>query len=268
MKPTASRIRTAVFIAAIHGCLLAPTAAGAEDAAETGHYVRLGTITAMYRDASFKDEDCLAVNPDALYGCGKDAAGNDRQSFVNFDTDTGFQIGYGYRIAPLFRLEASLERQRNIGISGDANFLAPGRRQKFSSSADMLSFILWGFAETPGVATPFGGDLNLFAGVGIGLSRISLRRARIDFPATYTAIPNGSTTNEVFGVAVGVSQKIGERIIFDITWRYMDYGVVKTGSGDGAVVFRSDRSPILLHLAATEGRIKGNELLFSVRIPF
>ncbi len=238
-------------------------------AQEGDWYGRLGVFAGKYRETSFKDEDCNATSPAALYGCGEDASGRAIQSFVDFRRNPGVQIGIGHRINNTpFRVEGSLEHQRSLRMSGRTNFLAPERRQDITSEMDVTSLTLWGFVDSPQVVEVFGGGVNLFAGVGVGMSHISAEKTIMDFPATYTVVPGGKERNLAFGVTAGVSHRVSERIMVDLAWRHMDYGDIGTEAGSGSVVWRDGSRTIPLDLAPTKGKLRGNEMSLSMRYLF
>ena len=262
---------TLSILTAMTAAFFASSAFAQEEGKALKHYARTGVLISMYEDTSFRDVNCNSEKPAALYGCGKDPSGNDRQSFVDFESGTGFQLGYGYHVAPPFRVEASLERQVNLKIGGKPNFSYQGAllEQDFSSSMNVTSLTAWGIADTPGFSSPFGRELNFFGGGGLGVSRLSMEKTILGFPKTYTVVPGGTEINLVFGITAGLSQRVSERFVFDVAWRYMDYGAVRTDRGDGEVVFRSgSRNPIPLDLAPTKAELRGNEILASMRYLF
>ena len=55
----------------------------------------------------------------------------------------------------------------------------------------------------------------------------------------------------------------------DFAWRYSDLGEVRTGQGEGRVIWRDgSRDPLQLNLAQTRARLRTHGIRLSVRYAF
>ena len=160
-------------------------------------YVRLGVALDWTEDTRFQDENCSASGN--LYGCGAGNDGAPKSSLGDFGTMTGLELGFGYAILSVLRLEAAVQYRPDSSFKGHANFsqLELTDRQDVSAEISAWSGMLTTYLDVP---LPNFGLLWLvpvrtFAGLGLGLSRIEISETRMDFPVTSTIVPGGRQTS-------------------------------------------------------------------------
>ena len=278
MPPThASSLRSlalAATVATVSFMVSAPAAGSDTDAdaavADSSRfYLRAGVSLDWSRDARFLDPDCSSTDPDALYGCGNGPDGAPFQSRGDFGTMPAFDLGIGYRASPLLRLEAGLAFRPTFSFAGNANFLAPDRRQEVSVDVSSVSATLSAYLDLPGLGLPRLGPFSPFVGGGIGVSRIRTDDMHMVFPKTATIVPGGRRTDFAWMLAAGLALSAGERTTLEFAWRYADLGTVETGRGPGRVVWRDEsRDPLPLDLAETHADLASHGLHVSLRYAF
>ena len=64
--------------------------------------------------------------------------------------------------------------------------------------------------------------------------RVAIGETRMTFPKTTTIIPGTSRSGLTWMLTAGLGMSLGERTTLELTWRYTDYGVIKTGEGEGS----------------------------------
>ena len=92
---------------------------------------------------------------------------------------------------------------------------------------------------------------------------------RMTFPRTTTVVPGARRTGLAWMLTAGGAVALGERATLDLAWRYSDLGEVRTGRGEGRVVWRDgSREPRPLDLVATRANLASHGLVLSVRYAF
>ena len=126
-----------------------------------------------------------------------------------------------------------------------------------------------GYVDLPGLGLPKIGPFGPFIGAGVGVVRTRIGQTRMTFPRTTTIVPGASRVGLAWMLTAGVAVALGERATLDLAWRYSDLGEVRTGRGEGRVVWRDgSREPRPLDLAATRANLASHGLLLSVRYAF
>ena len=232
------------------------------------YYLRGGIGFDLPDRTAFTDVDCLSTTPAALYGCGTGPDGARRGSAGRFGTVPVVEFGLGHA-AGAGRFEVMVEYRPHFAFKGQANFLAPGRRQETSVSLSSISGMVAGFVEFPDTGFPEGGSFVPFAGVGFGIAKTRIGNTTIMFPTTTTTAPGGSRTGLAWMATIGVARELNERMTLDLAWRYSDLGEVRTERGPGSVVWRDgSRDPRSLDLAPMKARFKSHGIRMSVRYAF
>jgi len=248
--------------------VLAAAMSTAAMAAE-GCYLRVGIGFERFAETEFRDQSCASTEPDALYGCGDGPDGAPYRTVGDFSTASGIEIGIGGTVAPAVRMEALLEFRPRFAFSGNANFLAPERRQSVSADLSALSGMVAAYADLPALGLPKLGPFDPFVGAGIGVARIWTGETQMMFPRTTTHVPSGQRTGLAWMVTAGVATTLNESTTLELAWRYSDLGTAETGTGSGQVVWRDgSRDPLPLNLAPTEARLSSHGLRLSVRYVF
>lgn len=257
--------RDCLAAALIAGMVSAPSGA----AVAGDFYVRGGFGLDRPADTAFTDLDCSSTSPAALYGCGRGSDGAPYRSRGGFATAPALAAGLGYVAGPAARFEVEMEYRPRLAFDGRTNFLAPERRQTVTADLSSLSAMLAGFVDLSELGLPKLGPFEPFVGAGVGLARTRIGETRMMFPRTTTIVPGASRTGFAWMVTVGVATALSERVTLDLAWRHTDLGTVRTGRGEGRVVWRDgSREPRLLDLAATRARLGSNGLRLSLRYAF
>lgn len=212
------------------------------------------------------------MSPAALYGCGNGGDGGDGmplRSVGDFGTAAALELGVGFAVAPAFRVEILAESRPRLAFEGVANFLDPARRQSVSAEVSSVSAMLGVYVDLTQVGLPTLGRFSPFVGVGVGAARTRIGETRMMFPRTTTVVPGARRTDAAWMLTAGVATALGERLTLDLAWRYSDLGEIRTGRGEGRVLWRDgSREPLLLDLAATRANLKGHQFQLSLRRAF
>ena len=246
------RVRVARWAAVAAGLLLAPVTTIAGDL-----YLRVGLGLEQPENATFTDIDCASTSPAALYGCGTGRDGAPHRSHGDFGTVPALELGLGYPNGTV-RLEALVEFRPKFSFEGRANFLTAERRQSVQADLSTVSGMLAGFVDFPesGKTTPF-------VGVGIGAVHTRIGQMSMNFPVTTTIVPGADRVDLAWMVTAGVGIALSERTTLDLAWRYTDLGEIRTGQGEGRVVWPDGPRP--LDLAPTRARLGGHGFRVSLR---
>ena len=244
-------------------------ATASEDAIEEPYvskYWLVGLISNDSEDTRFKDTDCNSTSPAALYGCGQGNDGHPLSTAGSFGNFNGLEIGVGFDRGSNFRVEATLQHYDKFDFSGDANFVQTGDRQKVSASLSLTSAMVAGYFDFPQSGGLFSEKFTPYIGAGFGLGQIDVDETRMRFPRTSTLVPGNSQINPISMAAVGISKKLSDSSVLDLSLRYSDFGVVKTGSGQGEIIFHESGNTTQLNLAETRGRLTSTGIRLSFRI--
>lgn len=246
---------------------LAAMVAGPVDAGE--YYARAGVGISHPAEAAFTDRDCSSESPAALYGCGLGGDGSRYQSRGALGTVAALEAGLGYAVSSTVRLEVLVDYRPGFEFDGRANFLEPGRRQSVAADVSSLSGTVAAYVDMPGPVLRKVGVLGFFAGAGVGIAHNRIGETRMTFPATTTIVPGGNRSGFAWMVTAGVGMPLGESTTLDFLWRYSDLGDVRTGRGQGRVIWRDgSREPLLLDLAETQAVLRSHGLRLALRYAF
>ena len=214
------------------------------------------------------DRDCGAPRPGHFYGCGPGVDGAPYSSLGDFGTIAGIELGIGYVVSPVLRVDATAQFRPRFSFEGHSNYI---RQHPKTVSADASSFsaMLSAYADLPGLGMPRLGPFSPFVGGGIGLSRIDIDDMRLDFPITVVTLPGGNRTNFAWVLTAGLSTSLGERMTLDLAWRYTDSGTVETGRGTGRTACRTEGCGRASNyeVPETRARLATHGLHLSIRYP-
>ena len=250
--------------------LIAASLSVASGAESTGDfYIRGGLGLERPTDTVFTDRDCASTTPAALYGCGVGGDGAPYRSRGGFATAPALEAGVGYVAGSAARFEFLVEYRPSLAFEGRANFLAPDRRQSVAADLSTISAMLAVYVDLPGLGLPRIGPFAPFAGAGAGVVRTRIGETRMMFPRTTTIVPGARGTDFAWMATAGVATALNERTTLDLAWRYTDLGTVRTGRGEGRVVWRDgSREPLPRDLAATRAKLESHGLRLSLRYAF
>ena len=238
----------------------------AQTVAEKPYYIRFGGVVEYAKDTIFSDVNC----DKAVYGCGRQGV-DPVVAQGAFGTAGGFELGFGYRLAPGFRLEGIVQNRPPFKFNGNTTYtFGPPEKQRANAEVSTLSVmtaVFFDFAET--ISMPFG-DFRPYFGSGVGFSRNEISETKIGFPNTTTTVPGGRT-NAISGFfSVGIMMPVSETITLDIAWRYTDLGKVESDPGNVYVHNNSDGSlrATVPGRTETRGRLRSSGLAMSLIVPF
>ena len=236
----------------------------AGEAAAQG-YGRVGISAALSAETRFMDADCASAAPAALYGCGNGGDGAPLRTVGDFGSTAGLELGAGYAFGPAARVELRVEYRPAVPFAGEANFLAPGRRQSVVAERSTLSAMIAAQFELPMAPARGLAGFRPFAGAGIGRARHRVGEMTMGFPATETFVPGGASSTWTWAVTAGMARPLGEGTALELAWRYTDQGDAETGTGAGSVQWRDGSRTIPLDLAPTRATARHHALVLSVR---
>lgn len=231
------------------------------------YYFRFGVALDQPSDTVFTDRNCLNLFPSALYGCG---TGSDRHPYRTaggFNAELAYELGLGISTTSRFRVELLAEKRRQNDFVGLANFLPQGEQQDVVASIESMLGLMVAYMDvTDGMSSPLGG-ITPFVGFGFGIARNKCSDMHMEFPRTITTVPGDTRTDLVGVVALGLTFDLNQqRTKFDLTWRFMDLGEIRTARDVGQVAWKSgSRDPLFLDLDLTRGRLKSQGLKLSIR---
>ena len=256
-------IRTAAaLLGALAAMVAGPAYAG-------DYYVRAGVGISRPAEAAFTDRNCSSESPAALYGCGRGGDGAPYRSLGAFGTVAALEAGIGHAVSSGVRLEVLVDYRPGFEFDGVANFLEPGRRQSVAADVSSLAGTVMAYVDMPGPVVTKVGSLGFFVGVGAGIARNRIGETRMTFPDTTTVVPGGNQSGFAWMVTVGAGAALGERTTLELLWRHSDLGDVRTGGGQGRVIWRDGRrEPLLLDLAQTRADLRSQGLRLSLRYAF
>ncbi len=229
------------------------------------YYLRGGIGFDKASTTSFTDIDCKSQNPNALYGCGVPAQNLVRQSVGKFSDIEAFELGFGIDTLGPFRFESLIDYRPSLTFNGNSNF--GYSREDIHATASSTSAMIATFFDIP---MPGGtAKITPFIGAGIGLARNRISETTMNYNRTYTTVPAGHYSDLAHMLTFGFATPIAEHMTLDLSFRYSDLGKVRTGTGMGSVNWRDgSRSPLPLHLAPTQARLKTYGVRLSLRYSF
>ena len=231
---------------------------------QTSFYLRAGANLDLSSKTRFGDTNCLSTSPAALYGCGTGGDGIARGTRGDFGMAGGVEVGLGYVATPGLRLETSIAYRPRFTFEGTANFLQTDALQPVSADQQSASGMVAAYMDI----TAFG-PFRVFAGTGTGLHFVDISEFQMTFPRTQTFVPDGRRIDFAIMLVAGVATSLTEKITLDLAWRYVDWGIVETGSATGEVVWKDgSREPLKLDLAETWAMLKGQGFTASLRYGF
>ena len=265
--------------------VLAPAPATAEmagdDAMEpaSGLYLRAGIGSERSRDTRFLDKDCSleshgnAGGFQSLYGCNTGWDGLQYGSSGDFGNMPGFELGAGYVVSPLLRIEALIQQRSSFSFEGKSNFIDGVLKEDASAEVSALSAMLAAYVDLVEFGASPIGVFRPFVGAGFGHSRIRVSDMQIQFPVTTTHVPDGEKTDFAWMLSAGASVPLTERVTMDFAVRYTDLGSVETGRGGGIVKYPDteryrDREDIPLNLPETAADLTSIGFWVSLRYAF
>lgn len=236
------------------------------DAEPSDWYLKAGLDFERLAESVFVDRDCSSKSPAALYGCGTGDDGFPYRSIGRFEAAESIELGVGREVRSGLRLELLLNYRPQRTFQGRANFLDPAQTESVEVDLSTLSGMLGIQFDLPGWKTSVLFRVVPFIGGGVGVSSMKTSDTIMKFPRTQTTVPGDEWTSVVWMLSVGISAPLNPKSMIEIAWRYTDLDEVRTGRGIGKVEWHDrSRDALLLDLAPTQMRLRGNRLGLSVR---
>lgn len=240
-------------------------AASAPSMAADDFYARLGIAAEWSRDAHFRDRDCSATAPPALFGCGPGRDGRGLGARGDFGSGQVFDVAVGRRFSPMLRGELLLTHRRGFDFDGQANFLDVSGPQPVGGNLRSTALFAAVYADLARM-----GRVQPFVGAGVGLAHNRVGSMRYAFPGlganATTTVSGGSHTGFAWMAAAGVNIALDAGWSMDVAWRYADLGRVRSDHGDATIV-RSSGS-FGLDIAGTRARLRTHGLSLGLRRSF
>jgi opacity protein-like surface antigen len=234
-------------------------------AGEGRAYFAFGVAAEWSRDTHFRDRDCAASSPPALFGCGPGRDGRALGARGDFGTGHAFDGAIGYRFSPALRGELRLTHRSGFDFDGEANFLNVSGPQPVDGSLRSTALFALGYVDLVRV-----GRVQPFFGAGVGLARNRIGDMRYAFPGlganASTTVSGGSHTGLAWMASAGVNVALEAGWSLDVAWRYADLGRIGTDHG-GATIVRSSGS-FELDIAGTRSRLRTQGLSLGLRRAF
>jgi opacity protein-like surface antigen len=220
-------------------------------------------------DTTFKDANCNAVDPYALFGCGKGEDGKPIGARGDFGNSTLLGLGAGLELTRWFRVEAALDVRPNLQFDGNANFVRAGKDQPVRGSltqADLMAFAYIDPLAAMGVESRW----QPFLGLGAGVSRNDIGSMTYEFPELkqprYSVMPGGTNYDFAWSATAGLGYQVSDNVTLELAYRYSDLGKVETDVGELYNV--TSRSARYIPIAKTEADLTTQSVTVSARFGF
>ena len=241
------------------------------DSASSQPYLRGGILLDRARDTRLQGSDCSSTQ--RLLGC-ETGNGVDNGSVVDFETMTGWEVGVGYPLLPVLRLEVAVQYRPEFSFEGRANpdnglLLDLAGEHDVSAGLSVWSGLLATYLD---VSLPLLGftPITPFLGAGGGLSRIEIKDLRMESPIASLIVPGDHQVSFSWMLTAGVGVTLANWTV-DAAWRYTDHGDIETAAGIGRRVCRiaTCRLPDLdLPLEPTIGSLQSQGFTLTLRYSF
>lgn len=257
MRTDGGRTRAIVWMVAAATAALVSGGAIAQSGGKpgAGPYVRAGVSYSKATSADFKEDNPTAPNCflfSAGGGCGSqlDSAGS---SF-------GFDIGVGYRISPLFRVDVSYGRRGGYNLQG---WDSAGTYFDPPVTSDAVMFN--GFFDIP---YKIAGRVQPYVGLAIGRTSNKVDALNWHDPgppaSNGTLNASSSTKSTAYQLTLGAAVTLTGAWILELGYRYSDMGEFKKSAGpDQAGNFNGTGTT-----TSATGKLRANELFANVRYDF
>jgi outer membrane protein OmpA-like peptidoglycan-associated protein len=184
----------------------------------TGLYLRGDVGGAFGNDVTFKDTSTSA--PCLL------CTATDRASTGN---SVLFGAGIGYRFAPMFRADLTLDFMPSFKGHGSSN--PPGLTT--SAEASSLVGMANGYLDFAGFAPQFFGRFQPYIDAGVGFAHNDLQNTTgsiASVPPTAIGLTGAARTNFAWGAGAGLAYAFSPNWAIDVAYKYLDLGSLRTGS--------------------------------------
>ena len=225
-----------VLCGALFWAVAAVPVADAEEREERRFYVRVALGHEWTRDAIFRDRDCSPSSSVAYFGCIAGSDGKRIGAYGDFGKSWAGEVGVGVRAWKAVRLELALAHRPGFGFSGESNFLRTGSHQTATADITQSALLAMAYLDLAPLLTADLGRFEPFVGLGAGIARNHASKVHYSFPdlpnqPAWTDTKGGTNWDLAWVATAGTAVRIAPRSLIEISYRYSDYGQVKTRSG-------------------------------------
>ena len=244
------------------------------DSALSQPYLRAGILLDRAQDTRLEDSDCSSTDRLLLFGCENGNGEIQDGSVVDFDNMTGWEVGVGYPMLPILRLELAVQYRPEFSFEGRTNLedgllLDIAGEQEVSADLSLWSALLATYLDISLPILQFT-PVTPFLGAGVGLSRIEINDIRMDSPIASLVVPGDYQVSMSWMLTVGVGVSLANWTI-DAALRYTDHGDIETAAGIGRRICRianCDLPDLPPELEPTIGTLQSQGFTLSLRYSF
>jgi len=211
-------IRARIIAALFCVALLLPSTAAFAQQKLSGLYVRGDLGGAFGAGTTFKDSNPTAAN---CVLCTTTLPTSPGSSFL-------FGGGVGYRFTPVLRADVTLDYM--------PQFNAHGTNSTGSASVTFNTFVglVNGYVDLNGLMPNAFGSFQPYLTAGVGFSRNSMGTAAGRAFGVSGTQSGATNTDLAWSIGAGVAYPINQNLTFDVGYKYLDLGELRTGSTNTA----------------------------------
>jgi opacity protein-like surface antigen len=213
------RLRRALSAAGLIAVAMSSTAMAAEPA--SGFYVRGDFGVAYSLPTLFTDTDNSAANA-SLAGAGDNINEGSGNSVI-------YDLGVGYRLSPAVRLDATVGYLPGLAYHGH---FAQEPEESDTATVRSILGLINGYLDLAGLAgykdwpvQPF-----LVGSAGFASNRLGLSTDVNHLAGFENTFSGAKSTNPAWGLGAGIAIPVGDRLAFEVAYRYLDLGQIRTGT--------------------------------------
>jgi opacity protein-like surface antigen len=187
----------------------------------SGFYVRGDFGVAYSLPTLFTDTDNSAANA-SLPGAGNNINEGSGNSVI-------YDLGVGYRLSPAVRLDATVGYLPGLAYHGH---FAQEPEESDTATVRSLLGLINGYLDLAGLAgykewpvQPF-----LVGSAGFASNRLGLSTDVNHLAGFENTFSGAKSTNPAWGLGAGIAIPVGDRLAFEVAYRYLDLGQIRTGT--------------------------------------
>jgi OOP family OmpA-OmpF porin len=191
-----------------------------------GLYLRGDVGGAVGNDLTFKDTNTNLASPCIL--CTGTVHSTTRDTVI-------FGAGIGYRFAPMFRADLTLDYMPSFKVRG-TSIGGPFPGTTYSADLSSLVGMANGYLDFNGFAPQLFGPFQPYLDGGIGFAHNDLQSStgRIAGVVPFTQT-GASRTNFAWGVGAGLAYAFTRNWALDVAYKYLDLGDLRSGASASAL---------------------------------
>lgn len=199
-------------------------------------YVRAALGHEWARDATFHDRSCSPGSRTAYFGCIPGSDGKRIGAYGDFGKSWAGELAIGVRALPALRVELAVSHRPGFSFSGESNFLNAGSHQDVEADVTQSAIMAMAFIDIAPLLKMEFGRFEPFVGGGAGIARNHISKVRYSFPdlsnqPAWTETSGGTNWDLAWTATAGTALRIAPHSLLEFSYRYSDYGEIKTPSG-------------------------------------